>query len=244
MKKNGTTAKMDKTEPLQEISGMDQDKKYKDLEKKITKMRNENQEQKILLEKATRLLEREIGEIVDINELSKENSTWKGRSQKIELLKAQVKRLKSGLGPEGSIMTEGSVMTENTVFTGKITHAERNLNKLGNQKREDVDKLKYQIEEMKEELSEIKSKYKGAVARRDTLETQMKTIKTDYGMKIKMLLDKTENDDKLIQMLKSEIARLEGLKGVKSQLKTEQRSAEHQATESMKMKRDLANLKN
>ena len=97
---------------------------------------------------------------------------------------------------------------------------------------------------MKEELSEIKSKYKGAVARRDTLETQMKTIKTDYGMKIKMLLDKTENDDKLIQMLKSEIARLEGLKGVKSQLKTEQRSAEHQATESMKMKRDLANLKN
>ena len=132
MKKNGTTAKMDKTEPLQEISGMDQDKKYKDLEKKITKMRNENQEQKILLEKATRLLEREIGEIVDINELSKENSTWKGRSQKIELLKAQVKRLKSGFGPEGSIMTEGSVMTENTVFTGKITHAERNLNKLGN----------------------------------------------------------------------------------------------------------------
>lgn len=150
---------------------MDQDKKYKELEKKITKMRNENQEQKILLEKATRLLEREIGEIVDINELSKETSTWKGRSQKVELLKSQVKRLKSGFGPEGSIMTEGSVMTENTVFTGKITHAERNLNKLGDKKREDVDKLKYQMEEMKEEISELKSKYKGAVARRDTLET-------------------------------------------------------------------------
>ena len=226
---------------------MDQDKKYKELEKKITKMRNENQEQKILLEKATRLLEREIGEIVDIHELSKENSTWKGRSQKVELLKAQVKRLKSGFGPEGSMMTEGSVMTDNTqntVFTGKITHAERNLNKLGDKKREDVDKLKYTIEEMKEEISEIKSKYKGAVARRDTLETQMKTIKTDYGMKIKMLLDKTENDDKLVQMLKSEIARLEGLKGVKSQLKTEQRTTEYQATESMKMKRDVANLKN
>ena len=72
---------------------------------------------------------------------------------------------------------------------------------------------------MKEEISELKSKYKGATARRDTLETQMKTIKTDFGMKIKMLLDKTENDDKLIQMLKHEIARLEGLKGVKSQLK-------------------------
>lgn len=30
----------------------------------------------------------------------------------------------------------------------------------------------------------------------------MKTIKTEYGMKIKMLLDKAENDDKLINMLK------------------------------------------
>jgi len=65
-------------------------------------------------------------------------------------------------------------------------------------------------------LVEIKQKYKGAMARRDTLENQMKTIKTDFGMKIKMLLDKTENDDKLIAMLKSEIARLENVKGVKS----------------------------
>lgn len=29
------------------------------------------------------------------------------------------------------------------------------------------------------------------MARRDTLETQMKTIKTEFGAKIQMLLDKT-----------------------------------------------------
>lgn len=58
------------------------------MEKRVTKLRNENQEQKILLEKATRLLEREIGEVVDINELSKEESQWKGRSQKVEILKS------------------------------------------------------------------------------------------------------------------------------------------------------------
>ena len=58
----------------------DQKNKLKDTEKRVTKLRNENQEQKILLEKATRLLEREIGEVVDINELSKEESQWKGRS--------------------------------------------------------------------------------------------------------------------------------------------------------------------
>ena len=100
-------------------------------------------------------------------------------------------------------MTDGmSVISENTVFTGKITHAERNLTKLATKKGEDVEKLKYQIEEQKEELAEVKQKYKGAVARRDTIENQLKTIKTDFGMKMKMLLDKTENDDKLIGMLK------------------------------------------
>ena len=50
-----------------------------------------------------------------------------------------------GIGGEGSVMTDGgmSVISENTVFTGKITHAERNLSKLNDKKREDVDKLKY-----------------------------------------------------------------------------------------------------
>ena len=44
----------------------------------------------------------------------------------------------------------------------------------------------------------------------------MKTIKTEFGIKIKMLLDKAENDDKLVEMLKQEVARLENIKGVKS----------------------------
>ena len=51
------------------------------------------------------------------------------------------------------------------------------------------------------------------------LENQMKSVKTDFGMKMKMLLDKTENDDKLITMLKQEVSRLENLKGAKSAIK-------------------------
>lgn len=69
-------------------STIDSEKKLKEMEKKITKLRNENQEQKILIEKATRILEREIGEVVDINELAKDDSAWKGRAQKVEILKA------------------------------------------------------------------------------------------------------------------------------------------------------------
>lgn len=107
-----------------------------------------------------------------------------------------------------------------------------------------MDKLKYQVEELKEEASEVKTKYKAAVARRDTLEKQLKTIKTDFGMKIKMLLDKAENDDKLVAMLKAEVARLENVKGVKSQLKSDAAPNHEHITEMQKLKRDVANLKN
>ena len=44
----------------------------------------------------------------------------------------------------------------------------------------------------------------------------MKDIKTEFTSKMKILLEKTENDDKLIAMLKGEIKRLESAKGVKS----------------------------
>ena len=66
---------MEKNSVEEPMLGIDSDRKLKEMEKKITKMRNENQEQKILLEEATRLLEREIGEIVDIIELPKETQT-------------------------------------------------------------------------------------------------------------------------------------------------------------------------
>ena len=93
-------------------------------------------------------------------------------------------------------------------------------------------------------MTEVKQKYKGAIARRDTLETQMKTIKTDFGTKMKMLLDKTENDDKLIAMLKQEIARLENIKGVKSQLKSEDAANHTQLTQMHNLRREVTNLKN
>ena len=55
-----------------------------------------------------------------------------------------------GYNGENSIMTDGgmSVISEaNTVFTGKITHTEKNISKIGDKKREDVEKLKYTIDE-------------------------------------------------------------------------------------------------
>jgi len=75
-------------------------KKLKDAEKRITKvtlysqikkLRNENQQLKIDYDKAVRALEKEMGEVVNVDDILKEDSQWKGRAQKIEILKAKLK---------------------------------------------------------------------------------------------------------------------------------------------------------
>ncbi len=70
-------------------------------------------------------------------------------------------------------MNDGlSVISEvPSVFTGKVTHAEKNLTKLDTNKTKELELLKKEMEETKEELKDLKTKYKAAVARRDTLES-------------------------------------------------------------------------
>ena len=72
-------------------SGDEQGRKLRELEKRVTKLRNDNQTLTSTVEKATRLLEREIGEVVDIEALSREDSQWRGRAQKLEIYKQKLK---------------------------------------------------------------------------------------------------------------------------------------------------------
>jgi len=64
------------------------------------------------VDRATRLLEREIGECVDIDQLYKDESQWKGRAQKIEVLKHQLKKaqMAAGQGDSMSVISEAPSM--------------------------------------------------------------------------------------------------------------------------------------
>jgi hypothetical protein len=68
------------------------------------------------------LLEREIGECVDIDQLYKEDSGWKGRAQKIEVLKAQLKAAKVNGSESMSVISEYQPST--------VSKAEKNLNQM------------------------------------------------------------------------------------------------------------------
>ena len=107
-----------------------------------------------------------------------------------------------------------------SVFTGKITHAERNLTKMDANRAKDLEQAKLQLKEAQEEIANLKTKLSGVTARRDVVENQLKDIKSTFQGKLAILIQKAENDDKLISMLKEEIKRLEQVKNVKSTLQT------------------------
>ena len=90
-----------------------------------------------------------------------------------------------------------------------MSKAEKNLNSLQGNKAKELEELRLDVNMKDDEIQQLKKKFSAANARKDTLEVQIKEIKQTFQSKIQILIDKTENDDKLIVMLKQEIARLE-----------------------------------
>ncbi len=90
-----------------------------------------------------------------------------------------------------------------------MSKAEKNLNSLQGNKAKELEALRLDVNMKDDEVQQLKKKFSAANARKDTLEVQIKEIKQTFQSKIQILIDKTENDDKLIVMLKQEIARLE-----------------------------------
>ena len=62
---NKTSTAMNET-AISSMGGSEMEKKVRELEKRVVKLRQENSHLSSQVDKATRLLEREIGEIVDI----------------------------------------------------------------------------------------------------------------------------------------------------------------------------------
>lgn len=90
-----------------------------------------------------------------------------------------------------------------------MSKAEKNLNSMQGNKAKELEALRLDVNMKDDEIQQLKKKFLAANARKDTLEVQIKEIKQTFQSKIQILIDKTENDDKLIVMLKQEIARLE-----------------------------------
>lgn len=185
-------------------------RKLKKQDERIVKLRNDAQKYKIDLEKAMKIIEREVGEGQSIDDILKGDSNWKGRAQKIEMLKAKLKKLKLEHGDSVSTTTFQSE------FSAPKSHAEKNLETMGANRARELEKLKEELVETRDQYESLNQKYKGACARKTAVEKEMKELKNLMASKIKVLLDKTENDDKLVNLLREENKRLKSGKPTKS----------------------------
>jgi len=75
-------------------------------------------------------------------------------------------------------------------------------------KKQDTDSLKNQIKELTNENETLQSRVKQAGSTKLALEKKIEEIKGEYEKNKKILLEKSENDDKYIGMLKQEIEKL------------------------------------
>ena len=116
--------------------------KYIQADKKIQELRFEKQTLKNDLNKASRLISREIGENINIDEILLNENGWKGRSQQIQILQNKVKDLQGKLS-NNTIYSEqkselGGTVCSNLSVNGKIAE----------ERRKELENLKQQVNSM------------------------------------------------------------------------------------------------
>lgn len=202
-------------------------KKLKASESKIADIRNKLQLSKEENSKLNILIKREIGENIDLEKALKDKTYWKGRSEIIESLKTKIKILESQIfaGNANALNNTNnnnlSIISEEGKNANNITNLTNNLNILNNKNKsitstvnnpslyqeykKEKEKLNFEIEKLKEENSKITTDFNRVKIRKEVLEKEIKTQKEDLTSKIKILLEKSDNDEKLIAALNREL---------------------------------------
>jgi len=152
-------------------------KKIKDYDCRIIKLWAERDILKSELDKAKIIIEREVGEGKTFEDILWEENGWKGRSEKIQILKTKLKKAKETFGDGVSTV---SFTTENTMVSGTKSNAEWNLERIDGNRARENDALKEEILVLWDQLKQLDDKCKGALARKKTVEKDMKSLKDDF----------------------------------------------------------------
>ncbi|CAK4082564.1 unnamed protein product [Aphanomyces euteiches] len=161
--------------------------------KKFDELRVKFEAQTIELKKTQRALQREVGEDVPLAELLDGESGKRGRAQQIVMLKAKVKKL------------EKELQTRAVPDTGVDAKAEMELQSLKVDKQKQLDQVTSDLNAFKEATDKLSRKYDAQKARVQVLEKEATKNKT----KITLLLEKSKNDDALIDALQNELEDLQ-----------------------------------
>jgi len=76
-------------------------------------------------------------------------------------------------------------------------------------KRKEIENLTKELAQKEEEMKNLKLKYAAATSRVVSIEKEIKENRASDPTKIKVILEKSENDNRLIDALKAEITKLQ-----------------------------------
>lgn len=212
----------------QEDNNMDWKKKYNDLEKKLQEVKLTNTTLKNDYNKALRVISKEIGENVNIDQILLQENSWKGRQQQIEVLKARVKELQSKVSSSQNLsdMSYNSEANQRASIQSGFTVGGK-----AKERREETEQLKLQAEALKAENDALNDKVKAVSSRKNILEKEIKELKNELERNKAILLEKSDNDDKYIHALKKELDKLKSQGGTQTRIVYRDRPVESKKNE-------------
>lgn len=199
--------------------------KFSRAQDRLGKMRVELSQSEIYCKKLKAALKKEIGKDVDVHSILSEDSKWKGRSELVARLKdqlkaktEQVKRLKlqslesardmhENLSPAeqkkaARLLQNSVIQLERELTADRHTlRVQNHIQKTADLRRKEMETLREELASKNEMYQRLKEKYDAQNSRVQTLEHSSRDIRE----KVKIILDKSETDDKLIESLKSKL---------------------------------------
>ncbi|KAL9658594.1 hypothetical protein ABK040_006131 [Willaertia magna] len=217
-------SKDNKVEPASDDSSVVEEherqiKEYKEKleksEKRSKMLREQNEKYKSENLKLRTVIQKEVGEDVVIDNLLNSTEGFRGRAQQIYLLKNKVKDLMKKLETVSTLNAGNSSPSLNSENVSKVNidasyvtqsvgsdeKQKKLLEKIEQERKEELSNLKKQITEKTDEIKEMKLKYEASISRNKILEKSVYEVRT----KLNKLLEKSENDSRYITALKGEL---------------------------------------
>ncbi|KAF0971689.1 hypothetical protein FDP41_009912 [Naegleria fowleri] len=225
-------------------------------EKRVKMLREQGEKYKTENMKLRALIQKEVGEDVQIDALLNNSEGFRGRAQQIYLLKIKVKDLQAKIdqmmqnpqttstGVSGSPSVNLSSLSPNietsstisTLSSVSVDERQRKaIEKLEQERKAELFDLKKELSEKSEEIKQVKGKLEASIARCKNLEKSYNEMKA----KQTRMLEKTENDNKYIALLKAELDQLKKKGLTKSGSSTNVISSPQQEQEIKKLTKEL-----
>ena len=207
-------------------------KNLKQSESHLSEIRNKLQLTKEENVKLNILLKREVGDTFDINRALSDKSYFKPRAEIIEGLKAKIKQLEKII-QVNNIQNNSNISNNNSISSGVTLPpipTSSNIIPYSQYKKE-KEEMVNSLEKTKKELNQMSEQNNKLKLRRNVLEKELKSQKEQLTDKIKILIEKSDNDEKLITAMKNELLK----KGVNV--------GNYYETETFNLKQQISKLK-